>query len=512
MTTNHKSAECAATCVMFMTSGVSGEKLHFMHPYRVQEKPKEDKDSELPPSFYSQFNHPSNAKTKKPVLAEIPDDTGKIMTEFTLTTDLLGQALNVDRSSCNKPFELKIDNYRFVAWPKKWKARSNAIFHISIVFAIRANSESYSVEAYQRLSKKLAVAFIALQQSEGFIEEQQKIMDDIDHDAKNPFEKIRQKSKLARTLVDVYEDVIRTGNIHKYVNNLIEIGFCDEAYSLSLASVMPKGRSEIEKIVRSIRPYHGILLLEDIGPTPDANPSVARLIRHCSPDRSILDMSTASGIPVLEVFMIVRHLLLWTRAILIYPLCNTNVYTSATSPQPLETMIEKFAQQFGANIHLAAGLAHFNPPATLGSFVRSNLPLSEQHVRAKLVVMLLKHQMLMQLHVFFYIIKPYSNAKCPRPGRHCPEALRNMISRSTIDVNVQSIVADICGQMLETESLSQVEEKLSNFIAMAPYMNGNHHLEDIKYQLNLSRNVCENVITSFQLVIAKILRPDFISE
>lgn len=91
---------------------------------------------------------------------------------------------------------------------------------------------------------------------------------------------------------------------------------------------------ELQKLF--FRPYHGILLLEDVWPTPDANPIVAKLLSHCSPDRSILDMSTASGIPIFEVFMIIRHLLQWTRAILIYPLCNTNIYTSATSPQPLD--------------------------------------------------------------------------------------------------------------------------------------------------------------------------------
>uniref|UniRef100_A0A0N4W4T5 Glyco_transf_41 domain-containing protein n=1 Tax=Haemonchus placei TaxID=6290 RepID=A0A0N4W4T5_HAEPC len=117
-----------------------------------------------------------------------------------------------------------------------------------------------------------------------------------------------------------------------FVDNFIEVGFCVQSRAFAHAHLTPKNRAEIDRIVK---PYHGILLLEDVWPSPDANPSVTLLLKHCEPDRSILDMSTASGIPLLQVFLIVRHLLLWARAIVIYPLCNTNVYASATYPKPL---------------------------------------------------------------------------------------------------------------------------------------------------------------------------------
>lgn len=37
--------------------------------------------------------------------------------------------------------------------------------------------------------------------------------------------------------------------------------------------------------MRRIRPYHGILLLEESIPSPDSNPSVRLLLKHCEPDR-----------------------------------------------------------------------------------------------------------------------------------------------------------------------------------------------------------------------------------
>lgn len=44
-------------------------------------------------------------------------------------------------------------------------------------------------------------------------------------------------------------------------------------------------RMEIEKIVKRIRPYHGIILLGNTIPSPDANPSVRLFLKHCDPDR-----------------------------------------------------------------------------------------------------------------------------------------------------------------------------------------------------------------------------------
>lgn len=152
-------------------------------------------------------------------------------------------------------------------------------------------------------------------------------------------------------------------------------------------------------------------------------------------------------------------------------------------------MAESFAAQFGTKIHLAAGLAHFNPPARLDSFIRDNLPLSEQSVRAKLVVAMLRHQMLMQLHKFYYLMMPYSNASQPEPNEKCPEEFQKLIATCPDLANVQRAVENICADLLENNTYASVERKLTLLVKAAPMMNGNHHLEDIKYKNNM---VCGN--------------------
>lgn len=493
--------------VMCFLAGGSGEKIVSIYPQRKPSPKAAGKDG--PPSSANL------GLCSKPTLTCVKDPNygfGLVETEFDMSLGMLSYAVKPQEIACNDSFDMKINNQRFVGYPKTWKARGGRTnYQILIVFALKQGCDNHTAAAYQTLSNKTAVSLVMLQNHFGFLEREDKWADIADS-CEDPLREFARTSFVVPHLADIYEEVRRRGNIHKYLINFVELGFCDEAHALSRLNVVPKGRQDIDDIIRKMKPYHGILLLEDVWPTPDANPIVAKLLSHCSPDRSILDMSTASGIPIFEVFMIIRHLLQWTRAILIYPLCNTNVYTSATSPQPLEKMAEKFAAQFGTTIHLAAGLSHFNPPKTLESFIRPNLPLHEQGVRAKLVVALLRHQMLMQLHQFYYILKPYSNAELPMPIEECPEDLKKIIENSVLPEDVRKVVADICAVMLEKTGYSVVKRKLTLFVNCAPMMDGNYHLEDIKYKNNLDRNEIEGVFESFKLVIATFRRPDFVAE
>ncbi|PIO61406.1 hypothetical protein TELCIR_17072, partial [Teladorsagia circumcincta] len=192
---------------------------------------------------------------------------------------------------------------------------------------------------------------------------------------------------------------------------------------------------------------------------------------------------------VVQVFLIVRHLLLWARAVVIYPLCNTNVYASATYPKPWRRYISLFSQQFGSSFHLADALAQFDPPSTLGEYLNSRQPLADQQNKAKVIVALLRHQLIMQLHRFCYIVPPFSDAKLPRAGHHCPDSLKasenSIAGCRTLGEEFKPIVSDLCGSMLNTQSFCHVERKLHLFLRMSAYMHGLHHIEDMVYRLNV---------------------------
>lgn len=81
-----------------------------------------------------------------------------------------------------------------------------------------------------------------------------------------------------------------------FVDDCIEVGFCIEPKALLQAGLTPRSRyvsqvyestfsKEIDKIMRQVRPYHGILFLEDTLPSPDSNSFVMKFLNEYEPDR-----------------------------------------------------------------------------------------------------------------------------------------------------------------------------------------------------------------------------------
>ncbi|VDK36209.1 unnamed protein product, partial [Gongylonema pulchrum] len=194
-----------------------------------------------------------------------------------------------------------------------------------------------------------------------------------------PYQHLLAECSLAQDLRDIYNDVSECGRVHVFLNDFIEIGFCVQPRALLHAGLTPRTRAEVEKTIQRLRPYHGILLLEDAVPGHDSNPALNLFLKHCHPDQSFIGVSDSTGLPLLQVLIIVRHLLLWARAIVIYPLCGSNVYTSATSPKPLMRLTEQYSQMFG-NAHLPTILAQFSPPCMLAEFVDPSLYSAEEQV------------------------------------------------------------------------------------------------------------------------------------
>lgn len=119
---------------------------------------------------------------------------------------------------------------------------------------------------------------------------------------------------------------------------------------------------------------------------------------------------------MVQVLLIVRHLLLWARAIIIYPLCSSNVYSSAAYHKPIVRLVfitssshhhilytlvffsylyilslrlsEQFSELF-ENAQLPVILAQFSPPCTLAEFVNASFHSSEEQVNVKFYLFIL---------------------------------------------------------------------------------------------------------------------------
>ncbi|GMR47646.1 hypothetical protein PMAYCL1PPCAC_17841, partial [Pristionchus mayeri] len=393
-----------------------------------------------------------------------------------------------------------------------------------INFILPPNIEQHVICSYQRLAKKLSIAINEMQVLNNYLESEIAVIERVNEEleaeahackmsyaSRRPYERIREKSLLCQTLAKVYDDVIETGVVQVFIDRLIDVSFCVESRALRFASLPPRSRADLDRLVSHLRPYHGLILLKDVWPNPDPNPSVALLLKHCTPEKSIVDISAATGISILQVLLIVRHLLLWARVIIIYPLSNNNVYTSSTFTK-VPLVDPTFMSTEWSEDQIANALAFFNPYATLSKFVDPTEVLVEQQVRGRLMTHLLRHQLVMQLHRYYYLVEPSSRNAIGEPRNPCPDSLKKMImGTKLLHYQMEECVCKITALQLEKESYSKVSKRLSLFLILAPLLNGQHHIEDMMYTMNATRKTIMNVIDAYSLTIADFLRPDEIS-
>lgn len=107
------------------------------------------------------------------------------------------------------------------------------------------------------------------------------------------------------------------------------------------------------RCLQSIRPYHGLLLLVDQSELleslpPDSSPALLRLIHVYSPLKSLQALSADADITLPHVFQLTGHLVYWAKAMVIYPICENNVYCIApdASTQINTPLVEKFSEKF----------------------------------------------------------------------------------------------------------------------------------------------------------------------
>ncbi|VDM95177.1 unnamed protein product [Thelazia callipaeda] len=501
--------------IMFVTMGENHEQVSFAYPF---------------PGSHSLS--PCQKRTSFESSAGcISERTKNDVEQYGIPTKILAHLLSA-RGIGEKPFEIKIDNIRFAGYPKTVTnptARSPQTFHV--VFVLIANASAHLVASFQNLSRKIAIAIDEEQTRCGYLAEQMTRMlieheknESLPEEESLPYHQVLAHCSLAKDLRNIFNDVTEYGVVHVFLNDWLEVGFCVEPRALLHAGLTPKTKMEVEETIRRLRPYHGILLLEDALPGHDSNPALNLFLKYCHPDQSLVGISDSSGLTLFQVLSIVRHLLLWIRAIIIYPLCSTNIYTSATSPKPLMKLTEQFGETF-ENAYLPTILAQFSPPSTLGEFINPAVySYSEQQRRIRMVVRLLRDELVMQLHTFLYLMPPSSHGTVNvhdrlslSNSRHASsqntlqeESLNQLLSISTLKPEIKIPVIDVCRTMLARQSLRSVKDMLTLFLKLVPYLCGEHHIEDIMYRMNLERSSIMHVLDTFSNVIVPFSRPEYL--
>lgn len=365
--------------------------------------------------------------------------------------EVLAPLFAVKPQLCNQKFELKINDIRFVSHPtlvsKKEQRLSFANLStpqsnqtqltiqqnitsvqcnpnaqksqpqqmlVNIVFALHAQASYSIVKCYYDLSKRLGLALKVEEQRIGYLTDETVLMarthDEVSskqQPLENAFDLISERCTLAQSLKSIYHDLCTTGLLNCTINQNLTLSFClpAKAHQLHKKGSMVDPET-IDRCLRSLKPYHGMLLLVDIVELLDCVPPAGarmllQLIEVYTPLMSLQSMASDADLSIEHVFKLVSHLVYWAKATIIYPLCETNVYVIAPDA-PLHTkshLVEKFSARF-PGMSLFEVISDFSLPTSIGHLTTPLQQSARQGILAQMVLWMLQHHLLMQLHTY----------------------------------------------------------------------------------------------------------------
>uniref|UniRef100_A0A3B1J006 GATOR complex protein NPRL3 n=1 Tax=Astyanax mexicanus TaxID=7994 RepID=A0A3B1J006_ASTMX len=518
--------------VILVSSGSRGNKLLFRYPFlRVSENIAS-----------------SAAKQRSPyVLSSTSDVTDDPDGDSRFSDIILATILATKSDMCGKKFELKIDNVRFVGHPTL----------LQPPHTIQANADPSVISCMHNLSRRIAIALQHEERRCQYLTREAKLMlamqDEVttltetDGTPQSPFRHILPKCKLARDLKEAYDSLCTTGVVRLHINNWLEVSFClpHKIHRVGGNHIPPEA---LESSLKAIRPYHALLLLDSekalLAQLPlDCSPALLRLIKICSAMKNLQQLAQDADLALLQVFQIAAHLVYWGKAIIVYPLCENNVYM--LSPHAniclYSPLAQHFAQQFPGH-DLPSVLAKFSLPVSLSEF-RNPLDAPVQEAQLiQMVVWMLQRRLLIQLHTYVCLLVPPGQEPPGPPedeplpvsrvtGRSLstPSALSFGSPTSSDDMTLTSPSMDnssaellpggdspLNKRMTETllASLSEHEQQailsvpaaqnpddLRMFARLLHYFRGHHHLEEIMYNENMRRSQLKTLFDKFRSVL-----------
>ncbi|XP_067140481.1 GATOR1 complex protein NPRL3 isoform X2 [Centruroides vittatus] len=535
--------------VFLVKSGSKGDRLLFRFPYLADENRKLSE----------------RRKKKNPYALIISED---YLSATRIPDKVLSNLFAVKPELCGKKFELKVNDVRFVGHPTQLSPPSNrepsTILSFNIVFALRANASHSIVNCYHDISKRLTIALHHEERRCGYVTSQAKMMlsahDDVaalpEDSEESPYGIILSKSQLAKDLKTAYMDLKNRGSVHLKIHSWIEVSFClpNKVHKLHNKDI-DIDPEVIEQSLTALRPYHGMLLLVEVEELldslpHDSSPALYRLIRITSPLKSIEQLAADADISLPHVFQLVGHLVYWAKAMIIYPLCENNVYIlSPTAPTNLNSpLVEKFSKKF-PGMSLLPMLSKFSLPISL-SQLTNPLNLPHQHAQQiQMVVWMLQHRLLMQLHTYINLIcsnkmqtsttiyfqennyrypsmeeplsldhgsKSESGSPFPSeeslttsPNQRTPisEISSKGGSEEDLSCHEKTEIMLLCGlspsereSILSVPSANNIDD-LKLFARLCRYFRGGHHLEEIMYYENVRRSQLHTLLDKFRDVL-----------
>uniref|UniRef100_A0A336LA23 GATOR complex protein NPRL3 n=1 Tax=Culicoides sonorensis TaxID=179676 RepID=A0A336LA23_CULSO len=555
--------EASPISTILVKSDSKGDRLLFRFPIQKSTEDEQQKQNEIPASPFSMANI-ANQKVDDEVLSSSASFRSNVSADGLLkglNDEVLSTLFAVKSELCNRKFELKINDLRFVGYPTLIQSSK---YMINIVFALYAQASYSIVKCYYELSKRLGSALTFEEKRCEYLSKEMalmlKIHDTVEqekHLSKDScaFTRIIDESSLAQCLRDVHLELCNSGLLNITINQSLTLCFClpQKAHQFHKPGSMVEPEA-IDKCLNSLKPYHGMLLLVDPIDLLDCIPPcgariLLQLIEVYNPLKSLQNMASDAEMLIEHVYTLVGHLVYWAKAIVIYPLCESNVYVT-TPDAPLHTnsvLVDKFAAKF-PGMSLFEVISDFSLPTSIGHLTTPLQHPSRQGRLAEMVLWMLKHHLLMQLHTYVQFMTTSdefdeelardrverraieNSVERELPNGHSAETISSdlvmQFSSSHRSTYSPSLPVDFDDDCIEIDESERIKKLLENFeehdriaISKVPaasnvedltlmvklwqkgYFKGEDHLEEIIYFENLRRSQLLQLLDKFRDVL-----------
>lgn len=425
--------------IILVKSDSKGDRLLFRYPYHVDSNQVQQSKTRKNPYSLASSTSTEEVLTSSNI-NQGASDLLPITTDSSIITSLPGQLYGfsdevlstlfaVNAELCNRKFELKVNDVRFVSHPTLMPSSSSS-FLVNIVFALYASASYNVVKCYYELSKRLGHALYYEEKRTGYLSDEIRqmlkahdeitAMEDTHEESSNHklsrFDLVLERTTLAQCLKTCYYDLCQTGLLNITINHGVSLSFClpQKAHQFHKKGLVVEPEA-IDNCLKSLKPYHGMLLLVDALELLDCvPPSGARmlfqLLEIYNPLKSLQNMASDADLQIDHVFCLVGHLVYWAKATIIYPLCETNVYVIAPDA-PLHIgspLIEKFATKF-PGMSLFEVISDFSLPTSIGHLTTPLQHPARQGRLAQMVLWMLQHHLLMQLHTYVQFMQNHTS-------------------------------------------------------------------------------------------------------
>lgn len=429
---------------------------------------------------------------------------GHPMSLLATATNSMGDSIHgsrLDQHHTRVPVQrpnLDLASYDCFAAPnRKLKSVSQGdITSFNIVCALRASASYDIVDCYHDLSKRLAIGLSFEERRDSYLSKEIKIIlaaleendmaklsaenEQQDHQsnmidqgggldsvgnpiltngdtqgAANPgqiFSLILERSNLARDLKRVFVSLSTSGIIDLKINNFVRVSFCQpqKVHRLKLLthqSMPAVGNQDIKHCLLALRPYHGLLLLQEqqelLNSLPiDASPAFIQLIQVTKPDKNFMELSVDANLTLMQIFHIVSQLIYWAKATVIYPICDSNIYAihPLASTGLSSKLVSDFKTRFPNNKPLHHYLADFSEGISLSQLNGPLLSLDEKLNLLSIVTWLLQRRILTQMHKYIFLVvdKEKTYDARSRPSMRQQSGYDENLSPGGIEINMSS--------------------------------------------------------------------------